>query len=160
MKITIDWLEEKISSSGTKYAKANVTDETGKTTENVAIFSSFPGFTELAAGHTVEGIIKEKDWQGKKSYSLEKEIVVRPPGARPNMDRIMEKKAGLISEAQGRKEQSIREAQDRTAWMWAKNNATELLAGTIPSSYTKEAIAKEVLELATEIYNGEPTKPF
>lgn len=160
MKHKIDWMEHKTSNGGTAYIKANVTDESGKTTENVAIFSSFPGFTELAPGHSVEGILKEKDYNGKKSYSLDKEIVVRPPGARPNMDRIMDKKANLISEAQQRKEQSIAAAQDRTAWMWAKNNATELLTGTFPQGTPQDTIADVVIELATKIYNGEPTTPF
>jgi hypothetical protein len=160
MKYKLDWMEHKTSSSGTAYIKATVTDEAGITTENVAVFSSFPGFNELAPGHSVEGILKEKDYQGKKSYSLDKEIVVRPPGARPNMDRIMDKKANLISEAQQRKEQSIAAAQDRTAWMWAKNNASELLAGTFTSEVSNSYITECVIELATKIYNGEPTEPF
>jgi hypothetical protein len=76
------------------------------------------------------------------------------------MDRIMDKKANLISEAQQRKEQSIAAAQDRTAWMWAKNNASELLAGTFTSEVSNSYITECVIELATKIYNGEPTEPF
>jgi len=74
----------------------------------------------------------------------------------------MEKKSDMIGQAQERKEQSIARAQDRSAWMWAKTNASTLLS-LMPEALkgkNSDAIADMVVTLATKIYNGEPLVPF
>lgn len=71
-------------------------------------------------------------------------------------------KQAQIEKSMDKKAQQIEQAQDRSAWMWAKNNASLLVAhrlsNVVPKS--REELADEVIELATLIYNGEPTKPF
>lgn len=66
-----------------------------------------------------------------------------------------------IAEAQTRKENSIAKAQDRSALMWAKVGATELIAHHPAfKNVSKEGIEFEIEKLTTEIYNIEPTQPF
>lgn len=161
-KFKIEWMEKKTSAGGKEYAKTTVTNEANETKENVAIFGTFPGFAELMPGHLVEAELVEKDYNGSKSYSL---FPPKPAGGGRggmNMDRVMEKKANLIGEAQSRKEQSINAAQDRSAWMWAKNSAANLIASEkyLEKNLGIAELADRVNKLATEIYLMEPTKPF
>jgi len=103
------------------------------------------------AGDYWEGELEKNDkgyWRIKKPTTSKK----------PNFDRIIEKKQAGIAEAQSEKAKNIALAQDRSAWMWAKTNASTLLgtgAGT-----NNDEIAERVLDLATKIYNGEPVEPF
>jgi len=73
----------------------------------------------------------------------------------------------VVSEAMAVKAENIKEAQDRSAWMWAKNNASTLIAALIQSSdlstriaISSERLDEKVIDLATKIYNGEPIEPF
>lgn len=100
-------------------------------------------------GTTVEGKLWTSPKNGKV-YLFEEKMKSAPTGMKPD---FMKKNNEHIIEAQQRKEKSIAAAQDRTAWLWAKNNAVELLKGGDWS-------IEKVNELATEIYNLEPTKPF
>ena len=77
------------------------------------------------------------------------------------MDRLMEKKQSQIIESQARKDESIRTAQERSEWLYAKNNASLLIANH-PSFQTMDSkhIAEAVISLATKIKNGQPTEPF
>lgn len=68
-------------------------------------------------------------------------------------------KAAVIEKAMDKKNQNIAAAQDRSAWMWAKTNASTLLQGQLNGLDIFE-IRDKVIELATYIYNGEPTEPF
>jgi len=102
-------------------------------------------------GETFDGELEKSEkgyWRIKKPTTSKK----------PNFDRIIEKKQAGIAEAQSEKAKNIALAQDRSAWMWAKTNASTLLgtgAGT-----NNDEIAERVLDLATKIYNGEPNSPF
>lgn len=68
-----------------------------------------------------------------------------------------------IAEAQATKAQNIALAQDRSAWMWAKTNATTLISspnlrdGEVSSA---EEMVDKVIAIATKIYNAEPLAPF
>lgn len=126
--------------------------------KQVSIWADFPKFAELVGGSEVEGEIKENAKGYASIYAPKVEN-----GRKPNMERVMEKKAGLIGEAQANKAKQISEAQDRSAWMWAKTNASTLLANQKPAAMEirdLDEIASMVIELATKIYNGEPTDPF
>lgn len=158
MKFKIEWMEKK----SPEWFVANLTDESGNETKEVSINKVnkkgevFPNFDDLMTGGTVEG----EPWTSGvgKNYLF----APKPEGAkRPNMDRIMDKKTQSIEVAQERKNINIEKAQDRSAWMWAKTNASTLLAGRGVSPNTPiDGIADMVLDLATKIYHGEPTNPF
>lgn len=103
--------------------------------------------------------LEEYEKNGYKNWKVKSTT----PKGKPNMDRIMEKKADSIAMSQDKKAQNIAQAQDRSAWMWAKNNASSLIANQKPSAMdirSLDEIADMVLDLATKIYNGEPTSPF
>lgn len=156
MQFKIEWCEKK----NPDWIMATVTDLRGEQTENVSVNRTnkkgevFPDFDKIMTGHTIEAEL----WISGTNKAYLFAPKAKTGGNRPNMDRIMDKKAGNIAEAQTRKEQSISEAQDRSAWMWAKNNASILL-GTSLSLESNDTISKAVIELATKIYNGEPTEP-
>lgn len=158
-KFKIEWMEVKTSAKGTKYAKCSVTDEQGKQITDVAIFGTFPNFEQIMTGSEIEAEMTSKEYNGATSYSLNP--IQTTTSRKPNMDRVMEKKASMIGEAQSIKAQNIAQAQDRSAWMWAKNNASTLLASRgIGSTTPASEIANMVIDLATKIYNGEPVEPF
>ena len=156
MKLTIDWLEKKSDD----WIIVHTTNENGVVTENVSINRKnqkgevFPGFDDIAPGSTIEG----EPW----TSSTGKHYIFAPKpqtNKKPNMDRIIEKKQQGIAESQARKEQSIAQAQDRTAWMWAKNNAAMLVAHHDVYKNNNDIIGT-IESLATEIYNMEPQRPF
>lgn len=151
MKYRIEWCEKKKTSTNKEYFKATITDEQGKE-EEVSIWSDFPQFIQIQPGLEVEGYIKVNG-----NYKNLSAISTSP--RKPNMERVMEKKATFIAESQNRKEQSIAAAQDRSAWMWAKNNAVELVNSKMYPVGDNGVLAT-INELATEIYLMEPVKPF
>ncbi len=154
-KYTIKWAEEKRKGSTNgrdwKITEMTLVDEQGVEIEKVSTFDT------VMNGGTLEGTIETND----KGYLNFKKSTDK----KPNMDRLMEKKSSQIAEAQHNKAEQIAQAQDRSAWMWAKNNASLLIAEIIKfemrqPSYDEDEIAKRVLSLATKIYNGEPVTPF
>ncbi len=157
MKFTISWLEKK----NNDWYVVNLKDEAGEETKEVSINRTakngqvFPDFDNLMSGGPVEG----EPWTSGagKNYLF----APKPEGSskKPNMDRLMEKKSTQIAEAQSNKAQQIAQAQDRSAWMWAKTNASTLIGDSM-SSANNDTIANRILDLATKIYNGEPTEPF
>lgn len=73
------------------------------------------------------------------------------------------KKDESIAKFQEKKEQSIAKAQDRAAWMYAKSNATTLIAAFMAQGHQFSGIDIMLAStemLATKIYNAEPTEPF
>lgn len=149
----VEWSEVKkegTSANGRtwKITEMTLKDEQGVITEKVSTFDS------IMTGQEIEGTIADGKY-GKEFKRLEKPEFMK----KPNMDRIVEKKAGLIAEAQTNKAQQIAQAQDRSAWMWAKTNASTLL-GTSMATENNSDIAKAVIDLATKIYNAEPIEPF
>ena len=158
MKYTIEWLEKKTSSQGNAYIKATLLE--GETTiDNVAIFGSFPGFADLAPGVAVEGELTEKEYNGAKSYTLNAPKV--EGATRGGGTGMLKAKEASIEKAQNRKEKSIEVAQDRSAWMWAKNNATSLVAShRAYANLSAQEIEDTIEELATKINNFEPLTPF
>ena len=123
----------------------NLEDPEGNVTEKVSTFES------VQNGGTIEGTIVKND----KGYLNFKKLEA-PGFVKENRGAYKEK---VIGEAMEKKSQNIKEAQDRSAWMWAKTNASTLL-GTSLATYNNKEISEAVLDLATKIYNGEPTEPF
>lgn len=107
MKYKIEWWENKTSSKGNAYASTSLSDEQGKQYE-VAIFSSFPNFSSLKSGDTVEGELKSKDYNGKVSYTLEAPKLSTTGNFTP--------KTGAIKQAMEQKEKSIAHFQDNKEW--------------------------------------------
>ncbi len=148
MKYTVEWCEtiKEGEKEGRKWkmTKMSLKDEQGVVTTDVTTFDS------VTLGGTVEGSIVQNGQYLNFKKALEK----------PNfMKHIAEEKKKDIEGFQQSKAKSIAEAQDRSAWMWAKTNASTLLAGKF-TGLDNQGIAELVLDLATKIYNGEPTEPF
>lgn len=150
-KYEIVWCESKdgVSKTGKPYTMTKMTlkGEDGVTVENVSTFDA------VQNGGTIVGEIVQKG----QYLNFETE---KTDGRKPNMDRVMEKKAGQIAEAQGRKEESIGKAQDRSAMMWAKYGATELVAHHPAFKDLNEVeVMTKVSRLANQIYH-DALEPF
>lgn len=148
MKYKINWLENKVGKSGKGYTIMHLVDEQGVETQNVSTFEK-----NYAPGMEIEGAIVQngnfKNWR-----PLEAPQFIKNSGFRAVVKQD-------ISEAQQTKAKNIQEAQDRSAWMWAKTNATTILANRKEfAEQSNEDITMEILDLATKIYNGEPLEPF
>jgi len=105
----VDWCETKQSSKGSDYKRATLTDDQGKTTENVAIFTFFKDYANVAPGRTISGVIEEKVYNGKPSYSLKDVITYKSFQKQPTqIAKAMEKKEESISKFQDNKELSIK----------------------------------------------------
>ncbi len=137
----ISAIEFKQSAAGNAYARVKFEGNDNE----VAIFSKFPGFGELKVGSTVEGELTSKDFNGKKSYtlnSLSKPSTFKAGGA--NIAKAQEVKAKNIGEAMDRKEASIEKMatfRDATiltsAWMAAaEKNGIEIDINLIKSKWT------------------------
>lgn len=152
MKYKINWMENKEGRSGKKYVVMHLLDEAGKETQNVSTFELTYTLAQEIEGEIVQNG-QYLNWKPK----------LEAPGfmKKPNMDRIMEKKQAGIAESQETKAKNIAEAQDRSAWMWAKTNASTLIANNpVCKEYTITEIFEQVEILATKIYNSEPLTPF
>lgn len=136
MKYTIDWMEERTTGTGKKFAKTTLVDANGQTHEEVAIWGDFPSFADLRHGAEVEGDIVVKDNGQYKNKTL---YPARQTNGRPSsnpMNKVMEKKAEYIKEAQQRKEDSI-------AFFNANNSAIALLGVyKVPIEDAKEFIVE------------------
>jgi len=148
---------DKTTSTNKPYKACEVEDESGASFK-VNIWSDFPDFSNLA----VDSVVRAKLEQNGQYWNIKSETQDKPKG-KPNMERVMEKKADMISVSQDKKAQNIAQAQDRSAWMWAKNNASMILANQKQEALNirdLDEIAEMVVDLATKIYNAEPTMPF
>ncbi len=157
MKYEIVSLERKrIDSIQKDVINCDMKDEQGNLYDKkVSIWEGFPGFTEIIEGSTVEGDIIVND-KGYASLKAPKAAT----GARPNMDRLMDKKKENIIEVQGKRGEQISKAQDRNEVMWSKYGACELVAHH-PSfaSLSQEDVIKTVSRIASEILNDD-LQPF
>lgn len=150
-------VENLTTSKGAPYKKVSLEKTDGTIVSGVSAFSfKYPDLDGLKVDAQITASIVIDG-----NYKNLVGVVEKPKGGRPNMDRVMEKKADMVAVAQDKKAQNIAQAQDRSAWMWAKNNAAMLIANS-PALKTmnKEKMADAVIDLATLIYNGEPTEPF
>lgn len=140
MEYSIKWVEVKTSSTGKQYKQAELEGE-GK----VSVWPDYKDYENVQAGRSVNGVIRVKGQYKNLVSELEKPQFIR--------------KADDIAKAQENKATQIAAAQDRSAWMWAKNNATLLIANN-DDLKNRENLIGLVGELATDIYNLEPHKPF
>ncbi len=134
--------------NGKKFFGATLTDEDGISMDNVGLWDK----TITLETKKINGTLEKND-AGYWRFTSAKKAAGKKFA--------VQKDADQITSFQNRKADSIKAAQDRSSWMWAKNNASELLA---KRGWTKgvdlDVMANEVIELATKIYNGEPTTPF
>lgn len=158
-KFKVNWMAKKSED----WIVAALIDEGGTEFKEVSINRTnkkgevFPNFDGIMPGTEIEGNMWTSDAgkhylfapkpqrAGGRSFSKSKEVV-----------------EGQLK-VQEEISKNVAKAQDRTAWMWAKNNAATLIAATSTikeSGFDSQGIADAVIELATKIYNGEPTDPF
>lgn len=138
-------VEQTTTSTGKAMYKSTLKDSSGKE-ETINLFD------EVKVGQELDGEIYTND-KGYRNFKSTARV------AKANF--MDNKKTETFEKLQDRKAGQIEKAQDRSAWMWAKNNASTLLAAH-PGFQTMKPqdVATQVIELATKIYNGEPTEPF
>lgn len=146
MKYTATIVEKKTSAkTGKDYFVMTLTDEAGAVHEKVSTFDPVEQGAELNGE-----IIQNGDFKNFKKA----QAVARSNFASGQKERVIEA-------AQQRKEKSIHLAQDRSAWMWARTSAANIVANhTAYKFYSEEKILDLVEDIATKIYNMEPTEPF
>ncbi len=149
MKYLIVKVEEGKKADGSPMYKSTLRDTDGKD-ETINLFD------KVGEGMSVEGEIVSVEKNGKTYRNFKS--AQKAAGS----NYAAAKKEETITKFQDRKTQDIAKAQDRSAWMWAKNNAATLLAirGEFFANKNNSIIAQEVIDLATKIYNAEPTEPF
>lgn len=123
-------------------------------TRKVNVFSNALDFANIKQGYTINGTMEKKgDYWDISFAGAEK----RAGGAYKAVQKAD------IAEAQAVKAKNIAQAQDRSAWMWAKTNATTIVSSPNlrdGETSTAEEMVEKVIELATKIYNAEPLEPF
>ena len=97
------------SAKGNNYKKFSVKDEKGVVTQDICAFTSYGAFGGLTEGATVEGLISEKEYNGRKSYSLvDGNLGAKPQGFGGGFGAgAMKAKTESITKAMDRKEDSI-----------------------------------------------------
>ncbi len=138
-------VQEVTAKSGTKYKKCRIKDEKGIVTESVAVFSSFSQYNNLVTGAEVEAILKEKDYNGSKSYSLED--AYKPNGGGGGFAKAAEAKSENIKKAMDRKEEAI--SISSTA-----RDATLIVTKFYPLETTEEEIKKNWLRWRKWLLNN------
>ena len=113
MQYKINTVEETTTSTGKTYKRANIADEFGKN-HDVSVWPDYPAYEAVEEGSMVEGMILTK---GKYKNLVEAGRQATPYS-----------KSSNIAVAQQRKENSIEQAQNRTAEMWARRSAAEIVA--------------------------------
>lgn len=166
MNITIDFLQNKkilVAGVEKEIKEVSYIDESGNSV-NATIWRfdkdnvEFPNWSQIAPGSTIEANPWNKPGSDKITLYAPKIMRTKAStfGNKPKVD--VEGRLKVQEEIT----KNVKAAQDRTAWMYAKNNAATLLAN-IEARHeggTTQEIANEVIDLATKIYNGEPTSPF
>ena len=112
MKYTLEWTENKVTSTGKKMMKVTLKDETGAVTNDVAIWEGFPNFDGLKPGEIVEGdlVVKQNGQYENKSLYAPKVAGTSPQRSTGAIKQAMQTKADNIEKAQGNKEQGIKVA--------------------------------------------------
>lgn len=123
-------------------------------TRKVNVFSNALDFANIKQGYTINGTMEKKGeyWD-----------IIFDGAQKPRAGAYKAVQKADIAEAQAVKAKNIAEAQDRTAWMWAKNNATDIITSTNlrdGETSNAEEMVDNIIKLATKIYNAEPTEPF
>ena len=106
----IEWIEAKTSAKGTNYHRATLKAE-DKSWTDVAIFKGFNA-EDLVPGGKVKGILEEKEYMGKPSYTLNAPVSPKTASAgafkAQQIEKAVERKEASISRFQGDKEYSIK----------------------------------------------------
>lgn len=96
-------VQELTSAQGNKYKKFNVKKEDGVVLNNVVAFARFSQYNGIVGGATIEAILKEKEYNGQTSYTIDDEMKSQGYGGA----KASEAKAKNVEKAQERKEEGI-----------------------------------------------------
>ena len=130
--------EQQSKSSGKMYKRVNVKDPSGVVTSGVAVFSSTPFYSQVVTNAQVEGVLKEKDYNGSKSYTLEAPYQPRSGGGNKAMGtEMIKQKSEAVRAAQDSKVESIKVSSTFTA---AWNTAIASFGG---KEFTQDEFQKE-----------------
>ena len=141
-KIDKDW-------QGKPFVEATLESPTGEQLKVSAWAGEFNGVDE------VELELEKND---KGYWRIRKPKMEKPNFLKANAEVVSKS----VEKAQEVKAKNIAQAQDRSAWMWAKTNATTIITSSNlkdGETSSAEEMVDKMLALATKIYNGEP-EPF
>jgi hypothetical protein len=109
MNYKITALERKTTSTGKSMIKATLIDESNAEATDVAIWSGFQDFANLAVGSTIVGELEVKQNGQFLNKSLKSPMTVNSGASRTTqINNAMEKKADMITKAQDNKGESIK----------------------------------------------------
>ena len=156
MQYKVQTLEISTTNTGKRKMNCELTNEMGDVIK-ATIWEDFPNFQGITFGSMIEGdLVPAKDPKYRPSLSAPKQNRAITRNFTPKKD-ISES----VNTALETKARNIAQAQDRSAWMWAKNNASDLVANHPAFKFLDKAqLIKEIEEIATKIYNAEPLAPF
>lgn len=124
---------------------------------DVTIWSTFANFANLKDDDVVTGDLEIKQNGQYVNKTLKMPQITQEGGKFGATGAFRTKQ---IAESMQVKAENIRAAQDRSAWMWSKTNASTLLADGRFQGMSLDSITDAVIRLATKIYNAEPIEPF
>lgn len=126
--------------------------------EDSVIIENVTTFDKPGEGMKLNGEVIFKEGGKFKNFQSAQATARQDFGGRKKSEEIIQTSQQIQEDISRR----VHAAQDRTAWMYAKNNASTLLAAKEGHTVGKtiQNIAADVILLATLIYNGEPTEPF
>lgn len=137
MLYTIGQVAELKSKAGNMYKRIDVKDPSGVVTNGVAVFSSSPFYSQVVTNAQVEAVLKENDYNGSKSYTLEAPYQPRTGGGKAMGTEMIKQKSEAIKAAQDSKVESIKTSSTFTA---AWNTAIASFGG---KGFTQDELAKE-----------------
>jgi len=110
-KFKVEWVEEKVTSTGKKKLDITLVSEEGENIDGVTIWEGFPNFSAIKAGDELEGdLVSKQNGQYLNKTLYAPKPVNSSPGSKSGFTggtKMMEQKAKNIEEAQKRKSESI-----------------------------------------------------
>lgn len=157
---TIEWLEKKEYKPGKFLYKVSLKPATGDMINNVTIWDSFPGFTDIMPGSTISGELETKEHNGYVNTTLK-----APRSA--NSERSANRKTEIVTQAMERKEQSITRFQatkeESIKMAGAARDATLIVTTFYPEfslAPNKDALIKEQWNQWRSWLLGASDQPF
>ena len=114
MIYTVEWLEIVQTRTGKTKANANLVDSNSIKTDNVAIWSDYPGFQDIRPGSKVDGDLVVKNIKGKNYTSLypakNANNTYRPTPRQTPIEKAVEAKNQSMGQFQDKKMEGIKDS--------------------------------------------------
>lgn len=140
-------VQVKTSSKGNTYKVFNLKAPDGKITNNVAAFTSFPDYEKIVANAFIDGELKEKDYNGSKSYTLEGQQQPKQGFGGGGAAKAVEIKTRAIEKAQDNKFKSIEKAQENKEYGVMISSTARMATDTTLSQFANEEFDAEQFKM-------------